>query len=539
MDLSLNLKLDDKKASERIAKTKEKVAKAKYEPSWEEVWLEGYGNKKAIFQTKLTDRERERLIEVKEALENGTIGTNFDSLRSLTKTRALSLYQDVLNVKREAIIAEMIKNKPSNYHLITTEKELARLVSLLTRETLIAVDTETTGVDIWGDDRIVGLSLTLPIADYHCYIPIRHNVAERQLDARLVIETLKPFLESETLQKVLHNAKFDTHMLYKEGVDMRGLRMDTMVATHVLNENEPSYALKNLATKYKDYLGMSDDSKTYEELFGKGGFENTPLDIATVYACKDTLLTYKLYEFIEAQLNRVSQLKSVYYDIELPNTLISLEMERNGFKIDLDFAKRYQVELEQEIAELEVKLRGAFGDININSNQQLAEVLYDKLGLEDVSKNRSVDKATLKKLSSQCEGIAVLLKYRELNKLLTTYIIPLPDKLGYDNRLHGQFNQSGTATGRYSSNNPNLQNLPYNARKLIVADENKVIVGIDLSQIEPRLLSHITKDENFMGAYIHGRDLYSEIASRTFKQPIEECGDGSKWRKMSKVVLLG
>lgn len=541
MNLSLNLQLDtvDEKANERVKRAKEKVAKAKYEPSWEEIWLTGYEKKKGIFQTKLTDKDKERLREVKEAIEAGVLGTSVDSLRSFTKTKALALHKELIEIQRASIIEEMVKNMPSNYHLITTQEQLDELTRLLDKETVIALDTETTGVDIWGKDKIVGLSLTLPLADYHCYIPIRHHVEDVQLSDTLVLSTLKPYLENEELRKVLHNAKFDFHMLYKENIDVKGLLMDTMVAMHVCNENEPSYALKNLATKYKTYLGMEDDSKTYEELFGKGGFENTPLDIATVYACKDTLLTYKLYQFINSQFDRVEQLKSVYYDIELPNTLVSLEMERNGFKIDLEFAEKYKEELETEIAELEQQLAEAFGDININSNQQLAEVLYDKMGLEDVSKSRSVDKSTLKQLSNQCEAIQVLLKYRELNKLLTTYIIPLPDKLGYDGRLHGQFNQSGTATGRYSSNNPNLQNLPYNARKLIVAEEDKVIVGIDLSQIEPRLLSHVSQDKNFMSAYVEGRDLYSEIGSRTFKVPLEECGDGSVYRKKAKVILLG
>lgn len=554
MELNLDLKLEsDNQSEKRVKEAVRKKKVAAYEPTWNEVWMTGYQThtgtvKKGIFQSKVTDTDRQRLLEVKEAIESGELGTGVETLAKFTKTKALALYKELKEIRRDQIIQNMIDNKPDNYHLILTKEEFFNVLMLLQEETLIALDTETTGIEMFGKDYIVGLSMTLPKADFHCYIPVRHNsevVDVEQLSPVMVFNELKPYFESEAIKKVLHNAKFDIHMLRKEGIEVGGLYMDTMVAMHLLNESESSFALKNLATKYGKYFGFEDKSMTYEELFGKGGFENTPLLIGSIYACKDTELTYKFHKWIMEQFDRVPQLKKLYFEIELPITNICVAMEKKGFLIDLDFANQYRMELTNEIRDLENKISEGFGEININSNQQLGAAIFDKWGVPD-EYGRKVDAQTLKKIVVQWEQkipqvqyIRDLLKYRELNKLLTTYIEPLPLKIGEDGRLHGQFSQSGTQTGRFSSQHPNIQNLPYNARKMFVAPEGKLLVGIDFSQIEPRFLSHISQDKNFMSAYIDGRDLYSEIASSTFKKPIEECGDGSVWRKKAKVVLLG
>lgn len=555
MELQLNLDLGtakEQKAEARVKEAKKKKALAKYEPTWNEVWVTGYqthtgSTKKAIFQTKLTEGDAEKLKEVKEAIESGELQTGVESLSKFTKTKALGLYPILKEMRREGIIAEMVANKPDNYILVDTADQLEELLWDIDREEMIGLDTETTGVEIFGDDVAVGVSLTLPKTDKHYYIPVRHNLkeGEKQLSPNYVFQRLKHRLETPDLKKVLHNAKFDFHVLRKEGIEVKGLFMDTMVAMHLLNENEPSFALKNLATKYGKYFGFVDKSMTYEELFGKGGFQDTPLDIGTVYACKDTHLTYKFAMWIMEQFDRIPQLKDLYFNIELPITEVCIAMEKEGFLIDLDFAEDYKTELAEEVAGLDARIKEGFGDINVNSNQQLADVIYNQWGVQDDYKGK-VDAQTLKKIVANWERlipqvayIRDLLKYRELNKLLTTYIEPLPNKISADGRLHGSFNQSATVTGRFASNNPNLQNLPYNARKMFVAPEGKLIIGIDFSQIEPRFLSHITQDKDFMNPYETGRDLYSEIASKVFKKPIEECGDGSKYRKMSKVILLG
>lgn len=465
LNLNLNLNSESERVAEiRVKEAKKKKALAKYEPTWNEVWVTGYTThtgsiKKGIFQTKVTDTDKQRLLAVKEAIESGELQTGVESLSKFTKTKALALWSVLKEIRRESIIKKMVEEKPDNYLLITNKNDLFQVMKYLHDEEIIAVDTETTGVEVFGKDRIVGVSLSLPKADVYVYIPVRHEIEEEQLEAGFVFGVLKPYMESERLKKVMHNSKFDVHMLRKEGIEVQGLWCDTMVAMHLLNENEPSFALKNLATKYGKYFGFEDKSMTYEELFGKGGFEKTPLDIGTVYACKDTHLTYKFYCWIMEQFDRLPQLKDLYFNIELPITNICISMEKEGFLIDLNFAEEYKKELTEEIAVLDRSIKEGFGDININSNQQLQKVIYEEWGVPDEYKG-SVDASTLKNILQkhgaieQVKYIKDLLKYRELNKLLTTYIEPLPNKVSTDGRLHGSFNQSATVTGRFASNNP-------------------------------------------------------------------------------------
>ncbi|MCW2279252.1 DNA polymerase [Heliophilum fasciatum] len=513
---------------------------AKREPTWEEVWCNGWTShtgtvKKAIFQTGLTDLDKERLKTVKAAIDAGEIGVGVESLRKFTKAHALRLWRELQELRKHTILKDMVDKTPTNYRLIQTEQQLAQLVADLQQETIVAFDTETTGLDVY-NDVIVGMSLTLPKADYHVYIPVDHKVG-KQLERATVLSRLEPFLSSPYIGKVLHNAKYDIHMLLRHGVRMRGLVHDTRVAMALLNENEPSFALKNLATKYGKYFGFHDTSHTFEDLFGKTRFDDVPFDVALVYAAKDTHLTWKLYLWQREHLNRLSKLDGLYRDLENPLIDVCVDMEQAGFLIDRQYAVIYAEELRQEITKLQQSLHDHFGNLNFNSPIQLAKKFYDELQLPEVN-GRSTDVKTLKALCDKHPGIEVLLRYRELSKLLSTYVESLPEKMKSDGRIHGSFNQVATVTGRFSSNEPNLQNLPTKARKLIVAPTGKLLVGSDFSQIEPRVLAHISGDHHLQEPYLNGQDLYSTLASRVFKVPIEDCGDGSKYRKMMKVGLL-
>jgi DNA polymerase I len=568
-ELNLNIKLQlddvDESVKERVRKTVQKVKTQKYEPTWDEIWHTGYTThtgkfKKGIFQTKLTDKDREKLVEVKEAIERGVLGTFIEdgSMRKFTKTHALRLHKILQESKKESIINELVENIPDNYLLINTVDSFEKLIRDLWKEEEIAVDTETTGLNYFETyaesvDKIVGISITLPKADYHVYIPINHTKG-KQLPEEFVLNGLKPVLESTKIKKIMFNAKFDIHMFIRHGIYIGGFYFDGLIGMKLLNENEPSYMLKNLATKYGKYFGFEDKSQTYEELFGKGGFQDAEFErdgkrwIGTLYPCKDTHLTYKFYkDFVSKHFDRLPKIKRLYYEIEKPILEICVDMEQNGFLLDLDYAKEYEKTLTRDIEKLKTEMEQYFGDINLNSNQQLAEKLYDELGLPDVSKKRKVDAKTLKKLAKKHEGVKLLLKYRDLNKLLTTYVQPLPLKVATDSkRLHGTFNQVDTATGRFASKNPNLQNLPYEARKMIIAPEGKVIIGMDFSQIEPRVLSHMSNDKTMIGAYVNGRDLYIELAMKVFNLERKYCEDGAydptgtyQPRKRIKAVLLG
>ncbi|PEL24365.1 DNA polymerase [Bacillus toyonensis] len=542
-------KRQEKAKLKRMREAEKKKELKAYQPTMREIWYTGYEThtgkiKQGIFQTKMSDSDKRKLDMVHDAIMHGDLGMGVDDTKKFTKAHALRLYIMLMKQRKIATIKKMIATKPHNYIMVNNLLAFDTMLSNLEKEPIIALDTETTGVNVY-KDVVVGISITLPKADKHYYIPFGHVTEIIQLAANIVLDNLKPYLESDSIKKVLHNAKFDIHMLYNaHGIDLGGFAFDTMIGMILLNENEPSFALKNLATKYGKYFGFEDKSATFEELFGDDmkkngdGFASIPLDIGHIYACKDTHLTWAFYQFIQEQFDRIPELREYYDTIERDITLVSVEMERNGFEIDFEYAEEYKKDLAGDIAKLEEELKYHFGEINVNSPAQLATKLYDEMGLSDPSKKRSVDAKTLEKLAKQHKGCEVLLEYRNLNKLLSTYIEPLPQK-AVNGRLHGEFNQGGTVTGRYSSRNPNLQNLPYKARKIIKASKGKVIVGIDFSQIEPRVLAHMSKDSIFMTPYLTARDLYSEIASNVFKKPLEECGDGSIYRKYAKVILLG
>ena len=565
MDLQINLftgepeAKKENKALQRVMEAQAKKKASQYEPTWEEVWVTGYptasGKHKAgIFQTKITTKDKERLIEVKEAIEAGELGTDVDSLKKFSKAHALNLYKKLSEMRKADIIKKYIEEMPENYHCITTPEELTWVEELIITAQLndepIALDTETTGVE-W-HDKTVGISLSF-MSDIHVYIPYGHVTSIPLLPKFLVSKVLKRHLEKRGTKLVLHNSKFDAHMLLKDGINIRdNIYADTMIIQAILNENEESYALKNIANKYGRFFNYHDTSFTFEELFGKNpqAFIEADLRLATYYASKDTHLTLLLFLWQLSMLEKQANLYSVYFDIEQKVTPICIDMEETGFEIDFEYAEEYKQELQLQIEELQKQMVAFFGDININSSQQLATVLYDKLGLEDVSGKRSVDANNLKKLAKQEPKIKMILDYRELNKLLTTYVEPLPQKVRPDTkRLCGNFNQSATVTGRFSSNNPNLQNLPYNARHLFKAKAGHLIFGIDYSQIEPRTLASISGDQGLQHPYKVGEDLYATLASNTFGLPYEACleADDVTWRqsglpkhprKMMKVGLL-
>ncbi|WP_341479141.1 DNA polymerase [Heliobacterium chlorum] len=534
------LTMEAHQSTERVREAQLKKEQAMREPTWEEVWHTGWTRpsgklQAAILLSKMGELDRKRLQTVKSAIDAGEIGVGVESLKKFTKAHAMRLWRDLQEQRKEKNLREMVAQTPNNYRLIQTESQLEKLVVALQSEPIISFDTETTGLDVY-NDVIVGMSVTLPRADYHVYIPVAHKFG-KQLKRSVVLQALGPMLTDPKIGKVLHNAKYDMHMLIRHGVRMRGLAHDTRVAMALLNENETSYALKNLATKYGKHFGFEDTSHTFEDLFGKTCFDEIPLDVALVYAAKDTHLTWKIYDWQRQHLQRLGKLEELYLEIENPLIDVCVDMEQCGFLIDRNYARQYGEELRSEIRQLENSLKDHFGDINYNSPIQLSRKLYDELKLPEVNA-RSTDVKTLKALKDKHPGIEHLLKYRELTKLLSTYVEALPERIKSDGRIHGSFNQVATVTGRFSSNEPNLQNLPTKARKLIIAPSGKLLIGSDFSQIEPRVLAHISGDKHLQEPYLNGQDLYSTLASRVFKKPIEECGDGSKYRKMMKVGLL-
>lgn len=536
--MQLKIQLNMSKQSPSTALKDASKRKIDANETIEEAWIR-------ILSMKNSDADLRKLHEVKHAMVAGTIGREEVSVsKRFSKAEALRLYAKLREEEINKIRREMIEQTPDNYWLVTTSYQLNELCRLLDDETEICFDVETTGTDVY-KDFIVGQVISAVKANIHAYIPTKHETDIQQLDHDYVIQKLKPYYEKESLGKIAHNAKFDIHMLRNEGVDLRGLAFDTQVACHVLNENEESKALKDLATKY-----LRIPSLKYGQLFGKLGFHQVPMDLALAYAAKDGDITIKLRDFQRHHLER-TQLYEYYMTVENPLIPVVVDMERAGLYLDQERAKQLANEEELKLASLEVQMRESFGvdkDFNFNSTQQLRTLLYDQLKLDkyfnktDLKRGDSgyysTDKTALQILANHHDGVAMLLKYRAASKTFGTYFDSMPRQVQSDGRVHGEFNQDTTDTGRFSSREPNLQNLPAIAKTMFIAPPGYVILSGDFSQQEPRILTHASGEPYLTEIYTTGQDLYTMAASKLFKKPPEECGDGSKYRKMMKTGML-
>lgn len=537
MKLNLNLKINDN--STKVNEVEKKVKKAKKEVlSFEDAWKE-------IIAKKNSASDLEKLREVYKAMKEGRIGREAGKEnKTLTKAEALRQWRVLQDLERDAKLEAMVKNTPDNFNLVQEESQLQDLLSNTINETIIAVDTETTGLDVYRD-KMVGMSFTLPMSNQNYYIPVRH-LEGKQLPLDTVKLYVSKILNNDKVAKIFHNATFDLHILHGEGLEVAGDVHDTQVIAHLMNENEPSFKLKDLAPKY-----LKCEADTFDTLFGKNClFSTVDLPIANYYACKDTLLTWELYSFYMKYLNmnQFARLKSNYEMVEQPLIKEVFHMERTGFCIDFEEVERQKVELHARKEQLEALLEVHFGNINFNSVQQLSKVLYEKKKLhllKEIPPNfkKSTDAKTLKILAKYDEGCSVLVEYKDIVKHLSSFVEKIPEMIKPDGKIHGGFKQTGTVTGRFSSVNPNMQQQPHEARKMFIAPEGSLILGADFSAQEPRLLAHFTQDPTLLHIYEEGKDLYSTYASLHYKRPYEEVyknpdGSDTKERKQFKMVIL-
>lgn len=490
---------------------------------------------KRIYQMKNSVSDVAKLKEVEQAMLNGKIGREVFALenhKKLTKAEMLRLYKRLVDLENQEVLDNMVKDMPSNYILIQTIEDLKILVTKAMQERYIIFDVESTGVDVW-TDKIVGHVITCPKLDIHYYIPTGHNTLDSQVDEKSVLKLLKPLYENTNVKKIAHNALYDIHMLDRNNIRLQGLVWDTQEAMKLLNEEEPSFALKVLATKY-----LKRNSKTYGELFGKKGFnEISDLKIAMAYACKDGDITNELFKFQLEHMKKMPSMLEYFKNVEVPLIQVVMDMEKTGYTLDITFAKKYQQELEDELNQIEQRLNLILGDINLNSPMQVKPKFEQLLG----KKLTNLDaKAVLKPLSKQYDFIEDYLKYKAIQKLLGTYITVLPTKIkSYDGKLHGSFRQNGTVTGRFSSSGDfNAQNQPKEVRPLFIASPGKVLLSGDFSQQEVRCVAYLSQEPVLLEAYEKGQDIYATMASAIYKKPIEECGDGTDYRKKAKVGVL-
>jgi DNA polymerase I - 3''-5'' exonuclease and polymerase domains len=524
MLFNLNEKVNETKHEEKMKKITEAKASKKPILTMEEAWTKIRGMKNS-------EADRVKLKEVFQAMQDGTIGREIgNENKSFSKAEALRLYRVLQDSQREQKLEEMVTNTPANYILVTTSKQGFEMVKDLYNEPIIAVDSETTGVQVY-KDKLVGVSFTAPTLDKHWYIPLWHDELVLGVTEKSLLENCIMKVLSMNNEKVFHNAIFDLHIFRNHGFTVNGKVHDTMIRQHILNENEMSYALKNVVSKY--FPNMPSD--TFAELFGKDcKFNTVPLKYARYYACKDTHITWLLYQFQQKHLEHQPKLLNYYTEVEQPLIRVVERMEAEGFYVDMDEVARQEKYLTTRLEELEINLKKELGDINFKSPIQLMGALSKYTGETIIS--------TASKELKQFNHYSIikdLIEFKDLTKQLTGFVRQIPTMIQPDGKLHGSFSQMGTVTGRFSSRNPNLQQQSKPARNMFRVDENSLIVGADFSGQELRMLAHLTQDPFLLDIYHTGKDFYSMIASKVFKLPIEQCGNDTKPRKQAKVVVLG
>ena len=435
----------------------------------------------------------------------------------------------------------------ADYRVIRTREELDWLVNELRRVGTFAVDLETTSLNPL-DAQIVGLSFSWR-AGFACYVPVRAPIFDvLELGEREVLEALKPVLEDSSLRKVGQNIKYDLLVLRQAGVELNGVYFDTMVAAYLLNPSERQHNLDLLSLELLNYKKIPTS-----DLIGKRGSKQlsmaeVPLDQIARYACEDADITWRLYELLEPRLEQAG-LMPLFRDVEMPLVLVLADMEHWGVKLDVDYLRQMSRELAEQLRELEKKIYAVAGEpFNINSPKQLSRILFEKLKLPARRRTKtgySTDARVLEELARQHELPRLLLEYRELAKLKSTYVDALPEMVNpRTGRVHTSFNQTVTATGRLSSSEPNLQNIPIRTelgrrirRAFVTEDENHLLLDADYSQIELRIMAHLSGDQRLRESFEHGEDVHTRTAALVFG--IEPHEVTPEHRRKAKEVNFG
>jgi DNA polymerase-1 len=436
----------------------------------------------------------------------------------------------------------------TEYQTITTEKELDALLALMQKAELVAFDTETTSLDAL-QAELVGLSFSVQ-AGRAFYLPVGHDYAgaPSQLDRKAVLASLKPLLEDPDLPKVGQHIKYDMNVLSLYGIDLQGVAFDTMLESYVLNSTGSRHDMDSLALKY---LGRR--TTHYEEVAGKGAkqitFNQVRVEEASHYAAEDADITLQLHEHLWPRLGETPRLAALLRDIEVPLIPVLARMEQRGVLIDGDLLKRQSKEMAKQIHKLEQESHDAAGQpFNLGSPKQLQEILFEKLGLPVIRKTPTGQPSTaedvLQELAVDYELPSLILEYRSLSKLKSTYTDRLPEQINpRTGRVHTSYHQAVAATGRLSSSDPNLQNIPVRTplgrriRQAFIAPEGWLIMACDYSQIELRIMAHLSGDPGLLEAFRDQVDVHQATASEVFGVPYKEVGNDQ--RRAAKAINFG
>ncbi|MCL1947268.1 MAG: DNA polymerase I [Chitinivibrionia bacterium] len=427
--------------------------------------------------------------------------------------------------------------------IIDTDEKLDNLINTLEKSQFISIDTETSALEIHSA-KIVGISFAVNINEAF-YIPLGHVcLMAENYSLEKTIAKIKPILENENIKKIGQNLKYDYQILKNYGITMRGISFDTMLAAYILDSKQRF----NLEALAQNYLGLS--SIPISDIIGKGrkqiSFAQSDISDILQYVAEDVILPIKLKEVLQNQFD--DEAKTLFENMEMPILLVLADMEYEGILIDKklfsDLAIKYNADLEKLIEEIYLLAEENF---NINSPKQLADILFEKLKIPTGRKTQtgfSTDAEVLEKIKNYHPIVPKLLEYREKQKLLSTYILSLPAKISpKTNRLHTSFNQTGTSTGRLSSSDPNLQNIPVRTeegriiRSGFIADKGKILLSADYSQIELRLLAHFSNDQTLISAFKNGIDIHNQTAAKCFGVSADSVSEDM--RRMAKTINFG
>ena len=432
--------------------------------------------------------------------------------------------------------------------LVDTPETLADLVQTLSQASLIAFDTETTSTDPMLAD-LVGISLAVE-ENIGYYIPVGHNQAQKQLPLADVIRALKPSLSNPQIEKAGHNLKYDGLVLLNHGIKVTPYSFDSMIAGWLIDPASYNLGLKDMADSYLN-LQMTH----IEELIGKGKSQINMADVAiekaAPYAAADAAISLQLVSPLREKLAQFNALK-VFQEIEMPLIPVLMEMEKNGIDLDVPFLKQMSAELNKRMLEIETAILDSVGFVfNLNSTQQLSKVLFETLKLSPPNRGKktssghfSTSADVLEELRGQHPVVDWILEYRELAKLKSTYVDALPLQVNpKTGRVHTSFNQTGSVTGRLASTNPNLQNIPTRTdlgrtvRKSFIAQDGYVLLSVDYSQIELRIVAHMSGDKNMLAAFKAGQDIHAATAAAIYSVPLDKVT--REMRRNAKAINFG
>ncbi len=435
-----------------------------------------------------------------------------------------------------------------DYSVITDQQELDQWLERLKSADLFAFDTETTSLR-YIDAEIVGVSFAINPGEA-AYVPLGHNYmgAPEQLDRDQVLDQLKPLLEDPQLAKVGQNLKYDKNVLANHGITLEGIAEDTMLESYVLNSVATRHDMDSLAMHY-----LGEKTISFESIAGKGAkqltFNQIELEKAAPYAAEDADITLRLHQTLRPQLKATGKLASVYEEIDLPLVPVLSRMEQRGTLISASTLRQHSQELAERMAELEKEAHDVAGEtFNLGSTKQLQAIFYDKMGLPVIKKTPkgapSTAEPVLQELAHEHELPRLILEHRSLSKLKSTYTDTLPELIHHrTGRVHTSYHQAVTATGRLSSSEPNLQNIPIRSeqgrriRQAFIAPEGYKLVAADYSQIELRIMAHLSGDKGLLKAFEKGEDIHKATASEVFGVSLEEVS--SDQRRSAKAINFG